>query len=85
MNLNEETNSVNTDNSDNNESFSEETLSHDISSKKESNINQDEYNFGWSKYSETTNGRFAMIGFFAILLIEILSHKSFLVWTGIFH
>ena len=32
----------------------------------------DEYKFGWSSYSEITNGRFAMIGFLAIILIELL-------------
>ena len=31
------------------------------------------YNFGWSSYSEKTNGRFAMIGFLSIILIELLS------------
>ena len=30
---------------------------------------KDEYKFGWSSYSEITNGRFAMIGFLAIILI----------------
>ena len=48
-------------------------------------IESDEnYNFGWSSYSEITNGRFAMIGFLAIILIEFFSQKSFLNWTGIF-
>ena len=41
------------------------------------------YNFGWSSYSEITNGRFAMIGFLAILLIELFSKQSFLKWSGI--
>ena len=41
------------------------------------------YNFGWSSYSEITNGRFAMIGFLAILLIELFSKQSFLKWAGI--
>ena len=41
------------------------------------------YNFGWSSYSEITNGRFAMIGFLAIILIELLSKQSFLKWAGI--
>ena len=41
------------------------------------------YKFGWSSYSEITNGRFAMIGFLAIILIELLSQKSFLNWAGI--
>ena len=44
---------------------------------------KDEYKFGWSCYSETTNGRFAMIGFLAIILIEIFSKQSFLKWAGI--
>ena len=35
------------------------------------------YNFGWSSYSEITNGRFAMIGFLAIILIELFSKQSF--------
>ena len=44
---------------------------------------KDEYKFGWSGYSELTNGRFAMIGFLAIILIELLSQQSFLKWAGI--
>ena len=45
--------------------------------------NPDILNFGWSNYSETTNGRFAMIGFLAIILIELFSKQSFLKWAGI--
>ena len=41
------------------------------------------YNFGWSSYSEITNGRFAMIGFLAIILIELFSKQSLLKWAGI--
>ena len=44
---------------------------------------KDEYKFGWSSYSEITNGRFAMIGFLAIVLIELFSKQSFLKWAGI--
>ena len=44
---------------------------------------EDKYKFGWSGYSEITNGRFAMLGFLAIILIELISHKSFLNWAGI--
>ena len=44
---------------------------------------KDEYKFGWSSYSEVTNGRFAMIGFLAIVLIELFSKQSFLKWAGI--
>ena len=50
----------------------------------EKSINiEDEYKFGWSTYSEITNGRFAMIGFLAIILIELFSQQSFLKWAGI--
>ncbi len=42
-----------------------------------------DYKFGWSSYSEITNGRFAMIGFLAIILIELFSQQSFLKWAGI--
>ena len=44
---------------------------------------EDKYKFGWSSYSEITNGRFAMIGFLAIILIELFSKQSFLKWAGI--
>ena len=44
---------------------------------------EDEYKFGWSTYSEITNGRFAMIGFLAIILIELFSQQTFLEWAGI--
>tara|TARA_B100000900_G_scaffold197298_1_gene167005 strand:- start:816 stop:1064 length:249 start_codon:yes stop_codon:yes gene_type:complete len=46
---------------------------------------EEKYVFGWGQYSEMTNGRFAMIGFVAIILIEIISKKSFLDWAGIIH
>lgn len=43
----------------------------------------DQYKFGWGSYSEIINGRFAMIGFLAIILIEIFSQQSFLKWAGL--
>ena len=50
--------------------------------KKSKDI-EDDYKFGWSSYSEITNGRFAMIGFLAIILIELFTQQSFLKWAGI--
>ena len=41
--------------------------------------------FGWTSYAERVNGRFAMVGFFAILLIELLSRETFLSWAGVVH
>ena len=55
----------------------------DIKLAKQSIDIEDEYKFGWSGYSEITNGRFAMIGFLAIILIELFSQQSFLKWAGI--
>ena len=39
--------------------------------------------FGWSGYAERINGRFAMLGLIAVLLIEMISRTSFLEWAGI--
>ena len=74
-----------------NESFIEEQkdknyINEQIEENKldeESIENKDEYKFGWSSYSEITNGRFAMIGFLAIIMIELFSKQSFLKWAGI--
>ncbi len=38
--------------------------------------------FGWSAYAERVNGRFAMVGFVAVLLVEALSGSTFLRWAG---
>ena len=39
--------------------------------------------FGWSGYAERINGRFAMVGFTAILVIEACSGETFLHWSGL--
>ncbi|MGB3612427.1 MAG: chlorophyll a/b-binding protein [Elainellaceae cyanobacterium] len=39
--------------------------------------------FGWSTYAEIMNGRFAMIGFIALLVIELVTHKDFFTWLGL--
>ena len=69
--------SVNDDVEEESELLTEETIDQEITD------NKDIYKFGWSGYSEITNGRFAMIGFLAIILIEFLSKHSFLKWAGI--
>ena len=67
----------------------DETINEEEKNLKEIKIDEqtieieDKYKFGWSSYSEITNGRFAMLGFLAIILIELLSKKSFLIWSGI--
>ena len=78
--------------SDNNESSMtnlENENEEDLTTNKSTlDLNKDcdpsnDYNFGWNRYSEITNGRFAMIGLLAILIIEIVSKKSFFSWAGI--
>ena len=60
-----------------------ENLTKEEKGEKLSEAVEDNYKFGWSSYSEKTNGRFAMIGFLAIILIELFSQQSFLKWAGI--
>jgi len=45
---------------------------------------KDEYKFGWSSYSEITNGRFAMIGFLVIILKQLHHLKYILVILQLF-
>ena len=74
----------------NQEQKNEETMDVDKTNLEEIKIDEQtieieyKYKFGWSNYSEITNGRFAMLGFLAIILIELISQKSFLNWAGIF-
>ncbi|MFB6275133.1 MAG: chlorophyll a/b-binding protein [Halothece sp.] len=39
--------------------------------------------FGWTPYAERMNGRFAMLGFIALLIIELVSNQGFLAWLGL--
>ena len=74
----------------NQEQNNEDTMDVDKTNSEEIQIDEqtieieDRYKFGWSNYSEIVNGRFAMLGFLAIILIELISQKSFLNWAGIF-
>ncbi len=54
-----------------------------ITSDTTSAITGDVPAFGWSGYAERVNGRFAMIGFAAVLVIEALSGDTFLHWAGL--
>ena len=83
MNPSKQNNSINTENG-NDVNQIENNLN--LSDKdNQTSLENDRYVFGWGQYSEITNGRFAMIGFAAIILIEIISKKSFLDWAGIIH
>ncbi|MGD1896107.1 MAG: chlorophyll a/b-binding protein [Phormidesmis sp.] len=39
--------------------------------------------FGWNQYAEQLNGRFAMIGFVALLVTELFTHQDFFTWLGL--
>ena len=84
MNPSEKSNSIKTDNKNDINQIKDDNLN--LSDKdNQTSLENDRYVFGWGQYSEITNGRFAMIGFAAIILIEIISKKSFLDWAGIIH
>jgi hypothetical protein len=44
---------------------------------------QPEPAFGWTSYAEIINGRFAMIGFVALLILELFTHQDFFTWLGL--
>ena len=84
MNPSEKSNSINKDN----EKEIDQIKVDNLNLRNEDNqkmFEEDKYVFGWGQYSEITNGRFAMIGFAAIILIELISKKSFLDWAGFIH
>ena len=66
-----------------NQSIEEEKTDSEIKTLSPSATTTDVPEFGWSSYAERTNGRFAMIGLIAVLLIEAISKISFLEWAGI--
>ena len=83
MSSSEKSNSINEENKNEVDQNNNDNLN--LLEDTNKNLEEDKYVFGWGQYSEITNGRFAMIGFAAIILIEIISKKSFLNWAGIIH
>ncbi len=60
---------------------SENTISTPQESMPEST--QSEPAFGWTAYAELINGRFAMVGFVALLILELFTHQDFFTWLGL--
>lgn len=52
-------------------------------SSTEDSYNQPEPAFGWTPYAEQINGRFAMIGFVGLLILELLTGQGLLTWLGL--
>jgi hypothetical protein len=46
-------------------------------------FNQPEPAFGWTSYAEQINGRFAMIGFVGLLILELLTGQGLISWLGL--
>ena len=65
------------------QSIEQEQIDSEIKNLSPSATTTDIPEFGWSSYAERINGRFAMIGLMAVLLIEAISKISFLEWAGI--
>ncbi len=73
----------NTEKAQESESTEPEKTDSEIKNLSPSATTNDIPKFGWSGYAERINGRFAMIGLIAVLLVEALSKISFLEWAGI--
>ncbi len=39
--------------------------------------------FGWTKYAEQINGRFAMAGFVLLLILEFFTKQDIITWLGL--
>ena len=73
----------NTEINQDNQSTETEQTDSEIKNLSPSATTNDIPEFGWSAYAERINGRFAMIGLMAVLLVEAISKISFLEWAGI--
>ncbi|HEY9705267.1 MAG TPA: chlorophyll a/b-binding protein, partial [Allocoleopsis sp.] len=38
---------------------------------------------GWTTYAEQINGRFAMIGFITLLILEFFTKQDLFTWLGL--
>ena len=73
----------NTEKNQDNQSIEQEKTDSEIKNLSPSATTNDIPEFGWSGYAERINGRFAMIGLMAVLLVEAINKISFLEWAGI--
>jgi Chlorophyll A-B binding protein len=39
--------------------------------------------FGWNAYAERVNGRFAMMGFVLLLVLELVTGQDLWTWLGL--
>lgn len=44
---------------------------------------QPEPAMGWTSYAEQINGRFAMVGFILLIVLEFFTHQDLFTWLGL--
>ena len=44
---------------------------------------QPEPAMGWTRYAEQINGRFAMLGFVLLIVLEFFTHQDLFTWLGL--
>ena len=44
---------------------------------------QPEPAMGWTLYAEQINGRFAMLGFVLLIVLELFTHQDLFTWLGL--
>ncbi|MBD2485515.1 chlorophyll a/b-binding protein [Planktothrix sp. FACHB-1365] len=44
---------------------------------------QPEPAMGWTRYAEQINGRFAMVGFVLLIVLEFFTHQDLFTWLGL--
>lgn len=58
-------------------------IAQETQSQEANEISPPQPAFGWTPYAELINGRFAMIGFVALLILELFTHQDFFTWIGL--
>ncbi|MEL6776313.1 MAG: chlorophyll a/b-binding protein [Cyanobacteria bacterium J06597_16] len=61
----------------------EKPLATSAKSDDTANSEREAPGFGWTQYAEQINGRFAMVGFIALLVTEFFTQQDFLTWIGL--
>jgi succinate dehydrogenase / fumarate reductase, iron-sulfur subunit len=54
-----------------------------FSKSKAPRLDEGEPKLGWSPYAEKINGRFAMVGFVILLVLEVFTHQTLWDWLGL--
>jgi Chlorophyll A-B binding protein len=52
-------------------------------SDSQTSTSPSEPSFGWNVYAEQINGRFAMVGFVLLLILELITGQDLFTWLGL--